>query len=395
MQTPIYLDYNATTPVDPKVVETINVYLSNHFGNPSSSHTYGQQAAEAVTWARQQVAELIDATQDEIVFTASASEANNMAILGVAHALRYKGRHLITTAIEHPSVLQPFSHLKKEGWDITVLPVDEYGRVKLNDVRQAIRRDTVLVSVMHANNETGTIQPIEDISHLLRPLDIVFHVDAAQSIGKIPVSVDILGADLLTIAGHKLYAPKGIGALYISEGIQLSPVMFGAAQEHDRRTGTENVAYIAGLGTAAHLVKLRLDIEEARLTYKRNMLHTLLSKEIKELQLNGHPDMRLPNTLNLSFPNVSGQALLKQASYVAASVGSACHANNGTASGVLTAMNLSYQRQRGAVRLSIGHPTTEEEIKWAATILISAWKECQQNNMESLTSLKMVQRGNM
>lgn len=388
MQTPIYLDYNATTPVDPKVVETIGVYLTNHFGNPSSSHSYGQQAYEGVAWARQQVAGLIDATEDEIVFTGSASEANNMAILGTARALRHKGRHLITTAIEHPSVLQPFSQLKKEGWDITILPVDQYGRVKLSDMRQAIRRDTVLVSVMHANNEVGTIQPIEDISRLLRPLDIVFHVDAAQSIGKIPVSVNILGADLLTIAGHKLYAPKGVGALFIKKDIDLLPLTFGASQEHGRRTGTENVAFIAGLGTAAYLAKSRLDIEEARLTYKRNMLQTLLSKEIKGLQLNGHPDMRLPNTLNLSFPDVSGKDLLERASnYVAASVGSACHANNGTASSVLTAMNINYERQRGAVRLSVGHLTTEEEIKWAATILISAWKECQQNNMQSLVSM--------
>lgn len=395
MQTPIYLDYNATTPVDPKVVETIGVYLTNHFGNPSSSHAYGQQAYEGVAWARQQVAELIDATEDEIIFTGSASEANNMAILGTARALRHKGRHLITTAVEHPSVLQPFYQLKKEGWDITILPVDQYGQVKLSDVRQAIRRDTVLVSVMHANNEVGTIQPIEDISRLLRPLDIVFHVDAAQSIGKIPVSVESLGPDLLTIAGHKLYAPKGVGALYISKGIQLTPLMFGATQEQGHRTGTENVAFIAGLGTAAHLIKHRLDIEEARLTYKRNMLHTLLSKEVKGLQLNGHPELRLPNTLNLSFPDVSGQALLKQASYVAASVGSACHANKSADSSVLTAMNVSDELQRGAIRLSVGYPTTEEEIKWAATILISAWKDSQKNNMESLVSEEMVQRGNM
>lgn len=389
MKTPIYLDYNATTPVDPKVIETINVYLTSHFGNPSSSHCYGQQAYEGVAWARQQVAELIDATEDEIVFTGSASEANNMAILGTAHALRFKGRHLITSAIEHPSVLEPFYQLKKEGWDITVLPVDQYGCVKLNDVRQAIRHDTVLVSVMHANNEVGTIQPIEEISRLLRPLDILFHVDAAQSAGKIPVSVKTLGVDLLTIAGHKLYAPKGVGALYIREGIQLSPVMFGAAQEQGRRTGTENVAYIAGLGTAAHLAKRRLDIEDARLLYKRNKLHTLLDKEIKGLRLNGHPDLRLPNTLNLSFPDVSGEELLNQASfYVAASVGSACHANSSSASSVLTAMGLNYERQRGAVRLSVGHTTTEEEIKWAATILINSWQECQQNNTQPLLSIK-------
>jgi len=396
MQTPIYLDYNATTPVDPKVVETINVYLSNDFGNPSSSHVYGRQAAEAVTWARQQVAELIDARQDEIIFTGSASEANNMAIFGIAHALRYKGRHLITTAIEHPSILQPFVHLKKEGWDITVLPVDQYGRVKVNDVGKAIRRDTVLVSVMHANNEVGTIQPIEEISRLLRPLDIVFHVDAAQSVGKIPASVNTLGVDLLTIAGHKLYAPKGIGALYIKDGTPISPVLFGAAQEQGRRTGTENVAFIAGLGTAAHLVKHRLDIEEARLTYKRNKLHSLLDKEIKGLKLNGHPELRLPNTLNISFPDVSGQELLNQvSSSLAASMGSACHANSNSASSVLTTMNISYERQRGAVRLSVGHATTEEEIKWAAIILISGWRECQQNNRETLASLKMVQRGNI
>jgi len=387
MQTPIYLDYNATTPVDPKVVETINVYLSNDFGNPSSSHFYGQQAREGISWARQQVAELIDATPDEIVFTGSASEANNMAILGTARALRHKGRHLITTAIEHPSVLQPFNLLQKEGWDITVLPVDQYGRVKLSDVCQAIRRDTVLVSIMHANNEVGTIQPIEDISRLLRPLNIVFHVDAAQSIGKIPVSVKTLGADLLTIAGHKLYAPKGVGALFIRKGINLFPLMFGASQEHGLRTGTENVAYIAGLGTAAHLANNRLAIEEAHLTYKRNTLHNLLSKGIVGLKLNGHPDLRLPNTLNLSFPNVDGQELLNQASYhVAASVGSACHANNNSVSSVLSAMNINYERQRGAVRLSVGHHTTEEEIKWAAIILISAWEECQQNSMCSLAS---------
>lgn len=391
MQRPIYLDYNATTPVDAKVAETIAIYLTNHFGNPSSSHTYGRQAAEAVAWARQQVAEMIDATDEEIVFTGSASEANNIAILGAARALRYKGRHLITTAIEHPSVLQPFYQLKKEGWDITILPVDKYGLVKLNDLRQAIRHDTVLVSVMHANNEVGTIQPIEDISRLLGSLDIIFHVDASQSIGKIAVSVNRLGVDLLTIAGHKLYAPKGIGALYIGEDIQLYPVMFGATQEQGYRTGTENVSFITGLGTAAHLINHRLGIEEARLTYKRNMLHTLLSQEIKGLKLNGHPNLRLPNTLNISFPNVSGQDLLNQASYVAASVGSACHANNSIASSVLTAMKINHEQQRGAVRLSVGYPTTEEEIKWAAIILISAWKECQKNNIESsLVTLKSV-----
>ena len=395
MQTPIYLDYNATTPVDPKVIETINVYLSSHFGNPSSSHYYGQQAYEGVAWARQQVAELIESAADEIFFTGSASEANNMAVLGAARALRFEGRHLITSAIEHPSVLEPFNQLKKEGWDITILPVDQYGRIKVSDVRRALRHDTVLVSIMHANNEVGTIQPIEDIYRLLRPLNILLHVDAAQSIGKIPVSVESLGVDLLTIAGHKLYAPKGIGALYVRKGIQLSPLMFGASQEQGRRTGTENVAYIAGLGTAAHLAKQRLGIEEARLTYKRNMLHTLLSKEIKGLQLNGHPELRLPNTLNLSFPNVSSQALLQQASYVAASVGSACHAKNTSSSYVLNAMNISYERQQGAVRLSVGTPTTEEEIKWAATILINSWQDCQQNNTESFASLKMVQRGNM
>lgn len=374
MRWPIYLDYNATTPVHPEVVDTVELHLRESFGNPSSSHVYGQRAHEAIALARQQMAALIGSRPEEVVFTSCASEANNMAILGSAKAMSHRGRHLITSAVEHPSVMQPFLHLQEEGWDLSIVPVDSYGRVDPEDVRQAIRPDTVLVSIMHANNEVGTIQPIREIAQITRERDVLLHVDAAQSVGKIPVSVDALGVDLLTIAGHKFYAPKGVGALYIREGIQLSPTLFGAGQEHGRRTGTENVAYIAGIGTAAQLTGERLTSEEVRLRNLRDLLHARLEEEIAGLKLNGHPKDRLPNTLNVSFPDVDGRALLSQeSSDIAASVGSACHAKGEHISGVLGAMGLSSERARGALRLSVGQPTTEEEVERAALALIDGW----------------------
>lgn len=381
MKRPIYLDYNATTPVDPEVVRTIEIYLHDYFGNPSSSHDYGRQAREGITWARQQVAVLVDASPEEIVFTGSASEANNMALLGGARALRNQGQHLITSAVEHPSVMQPLHHLQEEGWEVSIVPVDHYGRVDPEDVQRAMRPDTVMVSIMHANNEVGTIQPIQQIAALTRQRGIVLHVDAAQSVGKIPVSVDVLGVDLLTLAGHKFYAPKGVGALYIRQGIRLAPIMFGAGQEQGRRTGTENVAYIAGIGTAARLAKERLTVDEERLRHKRDLLYTRISQAIPALQLNGHPQARLPNTLNVSFPGVQGNMLLARAAdVVAASVGSACHAQDGGVSGVLGAMGFAPERAQGAVRLSVGLPTTDEEIERVAAALICAWRECRQSD---------------
>lgn len=345
------------------------------------------EALEGITWARQQVAALIEANPEEIVFTGSASEANNMAILGGARALRHRGRHVITSTVEHPSVSQPFHQLREEGWEVAIVPVDEYGRVDPKDVQKAVRSDTVLVSIMHANNEVGTIQPIPEIAAVTRKQGIVLHVDAAQSAGKIPVCVDALGVDLLTLAGHKFYAPKGVGALYIREGTPLNSILFGAGQEQGRRTGTENVPYIAGIGTAARLAKKRLTVEQARLRSKRDLLHTRLKEAIPALKLNGHPQARLPNTLNVSFPEVHGKALLAQvADGIAASVGSACHTQNERISGVLGAMGLSAERAGGAVRLSVGVPTTEEEIERAASALIVAWQECRQMDAPGLES---------
>ncbi len=376
MSLPVYLDYNATTPLEPRVVETINSYLREHFGNPSSAHFFGRSAAEGLAWARRQVAQLIDAGEDDIVFTGSATEANNMAILGLAGSVAGGGGHIVTSAIEHPSVRQPFAHLREQGWQLSIVPVDQYGRVDPAEVAKAMRPETVLVSVMHANNETGTIQPIREISNIVKRHNSLLHVDAAQTAGKIPISVKQLGADMLTLAGHKFYAPKGVAALYVRKGIRLSPLMFGADQEHGRRTGTQNVACIAGLGMAARIARQRQDTESIRLRYKRDRLYQLLARKIPGLEINGHPEWLLPNTLNVSFPHVNGQALLDRvASEVAASTCSACHAGDHKGAGsVLQAMGLSAARIDGAVRLSVGIPTTDIEIEFAAAMLIEAWQ---------------------
>jgi cysteine desulfurase len=376
MNLPIYLDYNATTPVDPLVADAIEPYLRQHFGNPSSTHVYGRNARQAVERAREQVATLIGAQAHEIVFTGCATEANNLAIRGAARALRDKGRHLITCTVEHPAVEQPFARLAEDGWEVTVLPVDNYGRVDPARLADALRDDTVLVSIMHANNEVGTIQPIEEIAAITRPRGILLHTDAAQSAGKIPLSVDDLGVDLLSLAGHKFYATKGVGALYVRHGTPLLPVLVGAGHEAGLRPGTENVPAIVGLGEAARIAHAHDPGQtRQRLCLLRDQLHTSLSEAIPGLLLNGHPEQRLPNTLNLSFPGVDGRDLLTHAAdEVAASVGSACHEDSEAVSGVLGAMGIEAERARGAVRLSIGTPTTEAEIERAAQALITAWQ---------------------
>jgi cysteine desulfurase len=374
VRAPIYLDYNATTPVAPEVLEAMLPYLREHFGNPSSNHVYGRRAQEAVARARKQVAALIGGAPGEIVFTGCATEANNLAILGVAEALRERGRHLITSAVEHPAVARPMEHLRERGWDLTVLPVDAHGRVSPKHLAAALRDDTVLVSVMHANNEVGTLQPISELAALARAWGVLFHTDAAQSVGKIPVDVDALGVDLLTIAGHKLYAPKGVGALYVRAGTPIAPIQFGAGHEQGLRPGTENVPHIVGLGAAAELAGARLPEGLDRLRERRDALHQRLADAIPDLVLNGHPEQRLPNTLNLSFPGVSGRELLARAVEVAASVGSACHEEGAGVSGVLGAMGVSSEPALGAVRLSLGEPTTDAEIRQAADALIAAWR---------------------
>lgn len=378
MSRPIYLDYNATTPVALDVADAIQPFLDVHFGNPSSSHVYGLSARQAVAEARASVAELIHAKPDEIVFTGSATEANNLALLGVAAASEQTRRHFVISAIEHPAVMQPALHLRETGWDLTVVPVDSYGRVDPHAVAAAVRPDTALVSIMHANNEVGTIQPIAEIARLIKPMGVLFHTDAAQSAGKVEIDVDTLGVDLLTLAGHKFYATKGVGALYIRSGTPIKPILYGADQEHGLRPGTENVPLIAGLGAAAKLAREYLPATTEKLRMLRDALHKQLIATVPGLVLNGHPVERLPNTLHVSFPGITGRELLSRvADQVVASVGSACHSDADAVSGVLAAMGCDASRARGAVRLSVGRMTTMEEIVISAKVLS---EEFSQNN---------------
>jgi cysteine desulfurase len=375
MKLPVYLDHNATTPVAAEVADAIEPFLHDEFGNPSSSHVYGRRAHDAVQRARAQVAALIGARVDEIVFTGSATEANNLAILGVARALRNGKRHIVTSAIEHPAVIHPCERLREDGWDLSVIPVDRHARVDVDALSAALRDDTALLSIMHANNEVGTLQDISAIAKRAHGRGALLHTDAAQSIGKIPVDVDALGVDLLTIAGHKFNATKGIGVLYVRRGTLVSPVIAGADHEGGLRPGTENVPVIVGLGEAARLARERLPLIEQHLRRMRDLLHRLLAEGIPGLALNGHPEYRLPNTLNVSFPGVRGQKLLNAIEGdIAASVGSACHAGSETASGVLAAMGIGNDQALGALRLSVGVSTTEEEIRHAARALARAFQ---------------------
>lgn len=373
MSKPIYLDYNATTPIAPEVIEVINQCLIE-FGNPSSSHEYGSRANKIVQNAREQVAQLIAANPSEIIFTGCATESNNIAILGLARANKHK-KHIITSATEHPAVMQPCLHLQREGWELTVLPVNSYGLVDIDLLANHIRLDTALISIMHSNNEIGTIQPIASIASIALARGVLLHVDAAQSIGKLKIDVNELGVDALTVAGHKFYAPKGVGALYVREGTPINPIMYGASHERSLRPGTENVIAVAALGEAARLAAARLPEAEHYLRKLRDDLHARLQSNVPEIILNGHPEHRLPNTLNISFPHISGRALLESvAGQVAASVGSACHSQEDAVSGVLAAIGATTERARGSVRLSVGISTTEDEIKRASIILFEAWK---------------------
>jgi cysteine desulfurase len=375
MNAPVYLDYNATTPVAPEVLKAMLPFLREHFGNPSSAHRLGRRAAEAVAEARGRVAALIGARPGEVIFTGCATEANNLAVIGAARAMPPGKRHLVVSAVEHPAVMAPASYLRDQGWTLTVLPVNRAGRISPDRVAEALRPDTALVSVMHANNEVGTLQPIADIARLTRARGILLHTDAAQTAGKLTLNVDELGVDLLTLAGHKFYAPKGVGALYARAGTPLKSVMFGGEQERGLRPGTENVAAIVGLGAAAMLAQQVLPQLSAALRQRRDHLHQLLAREVPELLLNGHPEHRLPNTLHVSFPGVSGRGLLEiAADTVAASVGSACHSEHDAVSGVLAAMGIDAARAAGAVRLSVGRTTTEDDINRAGGALVAAWR---------------------
>jgi cysteine desulfurase len=370
---PIYLDHNATTPLHPEVVEAMLPYLREHFGNPSSGHLYGRRARSAVEGARAEAAALLGCQPDEILFTSGGTEASNLAIRGVA--LRTPRRHLVTSTVEHPATARPCAHLEQRGCEVTRVPVDAHGQLPARDVRPFVRGDTALLSVMLAQNETGTLMPIRALAELAHERGALAHTDAAQAVGKIEVRVDELGVDLLSVAGHKLYAPKGVGALYVRRGTALAPLLLGAGHERGLRPGTENVASIVGLGAACGLARRDLEREPARQRALRDELWELLSAAVPGLRLNGHPEERLPNTLNVAFPGVRGSALLAAAPEVAASTGSACHEGGETASAVLLAMGLAPETALGAVRLSLGRSTTRADIARAAAALARAQRE--------------------
>jgi len=366
----IYLDYNATTPVAPEVAQGVQAYLGEEYGNPSSDYPLGQRAKAAVQRAREQVAALLGCLPEEIVFVSGATEANNWVLKGVCHYHRGKGKHLITTTIEHPAVLNPCLFLLEEGWDVTFVKVDGRGQVDPDDIRRALRPQTTLISVMHANNETGAIQPLAEIGQVAREHNVLLHTDAAQSVGKIPVNVGKLQVDFLTLAGHKLYAPKGIGALYIRSGCHLTPLIHGASQEGGRRAGTENDILDVAMGLACDLVRHRRAEDTAHFQALRDRLHQSLLAGFPALVLNGPERERLPNTLNVSFPGCAGADILAGIPELAASTGAACHGPEVKLSHVLAAMGVPPEVGKGAVRLSLGRQTTVAEVDRAALLIL-------------------------
>jgi len=373
---PIYLDYNATTPIHPAVSKAMMPYLKKYFGNPSSAHWYGIQTKKAIEQARAQVAELIHAHSDEIVFTSGGTESNNFAIKGIASAHKKRGNHIITSSVEHPAVIEVCRYLESIGFRVSYLPVDSYGRVDPKKLEEAITSQTILISIMHANNEVGTIQPVSVIAGIAKRYHIIVHTDAAQSVGKIPVYVDELGVDLLSIAGHKLYAPKGIGAIYIRRGTSLEKLIHGANHERNFRAGTENVMEIVGLGKACEIAVKDLSMNIEHMKKMRNLLYGELKKSNLDFRLNGHPEHRLSNTLSLSFSNTKASEILSAlGEVIAVSAGSACHADQVLVSGVLAAMGVPMNYAAGTIRFSTGVFTTEEEIKRAAkSIIKTVWK---------------------
>ncbi|MEU0394922.1 cysteine desulfurase family protein [Streptomyces sp. NPDC006208] len=372
---PLYLDYNATTPVDPRIAQAAQPYLATWFGNPSSTHSYAVEPRRALQRAREQIASLLGARAQEIVFTGSGSEADNLAIRGAVLAARAARPHVITQVTEHPAVLQSCQALERlHGAEVTCLPVDRHGLLDPADLAAAITPHTVLVTVMAANNETGALQPITELACIAHGAGALFHCDAAQSAGKIPLHVDDLGVDLLTVVGHKMYAPKGIAALYVRDGVTLEPLLYGGGQEHGLRAGTENVALAVALGAAAQLAADELaDGAHHRTAALRDQLHALLDQALPgRVHLNGPTGNRLPNTLNISIDNTLGHELLAAAPQIAASTGSACHSGDHRPSPVLSAMGLDTERALSALRLSLGRWTTSTDIHNAARALTNA-----------------------
>lgn len=370
----IYLDYNASTPIAGQVQRAMLPYLENHYGNPSALHFAGVVEKQAVEQARKQVAALLNCKPSEIVFTSGASESNNHVLKGVFQRFKEKGNHIITTKIEHPSIINPCKYLEKQEAKITYMEVDRFGRVNPHDIEKAITDQTILISVMHANNEVGTLQPIEEISELAKKHHVLFHTDASQSAGKVTVDVEKLGVDFLSLAGHKVYAPKGIGALFIREGIEIEPLIHGAGHESGRRAGTENVLLAVGLGEACEVAHQNLD-QNIQVQELRNYFwEQLMQIPHIDISLNGHPELRLPNTLNINFKNKVGQDILSSVPQIAASTGSACHTGEVNLSPVLKAMGVKESAGMGAVRFSLGRYTTKSEIDTTVQLLKNVLK---------------------
>lgn len=368
----IYLDYNATTPIDPRVADAMEPWLFQNFGNPSSSHEYGMNAREAVENAREKVADLLGCRASEIVFTSGGTESNNHAIRGIASSAKGTGNHIVTSAVEHPAVVEVCRRLEMRGFRTTFVPVDRFGMVDPGEVVKAISLETILVTIMHANNEIGTIQPVREIAAAAREYGIPIHTDAAQSVGKIRVLVDDLGVDMLSIAGHKLYAPKGIGVLYIRNGLVVDSLMAGAGQENGRRPGTENVVHIVGLGEACFIARQELERGAGSDSELRDLLFDSLVAEGLEVRINGHPEKRLPNTASLTFSGLRAGDILSSAFDVAASLGAACHSDTIELSPVLEAMRFLPEDAAGTIRFSTGRFTTRREIELAAASITRA-----------------------
>ncbi len=366
----IYLDHNATTMIDPEVIKKMD-QIKDIFGNPSSSHILGKEARGILEDSRRKIAELIGCKDSEIIFTSGGTESNNMVIKGMVDLKEPEKNHIIISAIEHPSILNPAIYLMELGVQVSIVRVNKNCLIDPDDVKREIKSNTRLISIMLANNETGTIQPIKEIAKIGREYDIPVHTDAAQAIGKIPVNVNELGVDLLTIAGHKLYAPKGIGALFIRDGIEISPLLHGGGQERGIRSGTENVIMSVALGEACRIVKERLKEDIVRIKMLRDRFETLLFENIDGLVLNGHPEKRLPNTSNISVPGISGEYILRNVPRIIASTGAACHSGKNKISHVLSAMGVSEDVAIGALRFSLGRSNTEDQIDMASELLIS------------------------
>ena len=367
----VYLDHAATTPTHPEVVKAMLPYFTDAFGNPSSIYSCGQEARGAIEEARTKVAELIGARSEEIIFTSGGTEADNFALKGVAYANENKGNHIITTPIEHHAVTEVCKFLQRRGFRITYLPVDEYGLVDPQDIKKAITDKTILISVMHANNEVGTVEPIGEIGKVAREAGVYFHTDAVQTVGHIPVNVDELNVDLLSISAHKLYGPKGVGSLYVRKGIKLASLIHGGAQERNRRAGTENVPAIMGFGKAIELAGRAVDKEAERLSYLRDKLIKSLVERIDHIRLNGHPRKRLPNNVNVSVDFVEGESMLLNLDLegICASTGSACSSASLEPSHVLLALGLPPEQAHGSLRFTLGRENTEEDIERVLEVL--------------------------